>query len=170
MLWDSSQPGEAKLRNRSGWHYLSFPGGTSGKESACQCRRCKRHDFNPWIGKILCEEEMATHSSILAWKIPWTEEPGGLQSMGLQRVRHDWTHTQDRLCTAPEDSRVFGFLSLAAWKTNFWTYKVHRIAHGAHLTDLGRVPAERCFLPLLTSPGLVAEPHSLKEEHAVTVL
>ena len=35
------------------------------------------------------EEEMATHSSILAWKIPWTEEPGGLQSMGLQRVRHD---------------------------------------------------------------------------------
>ena len=35
------------------------------------------------------ELEMATHSSILAWKIPWTEEPGGLQSMGLQRVRHD---------------------------------------------------------------------------------
>ena len=33
-------------------------------------------------------EEMATHSSILAWKIPWTEEPGGLQSMGSQRVRH----------------------------------------------------------------------------------
>ena len=32
------------------------------------------------------EEEMATHSSILAWKIPWTEAPGGLQSMGLQRV------------------------------------------------------------------------------------
>ena len=35
------------------------------------------------------EEEMATHSSILAWKIPRTEEPGGLQSMGSQRVRHD---------------------------------------------------------------------------------
>ena len=35
------------------------------------------------------EEEMATHSSILAWEIPWTEEPGGLQSMGSQRVRHD---------------------------------------------------------------------------------
>ena len=34
-------------------------------------------------------EAMATHSSILAWKIPWTEEPGGLQSMGSQRVRHD---------------------------------------------------------------------------------
>ena len=36
------------------------------------------------------EEEMATHSSTLAWKIPWTEEPGGLQSAGSQRVRHHW--------------------------------------------------------------------------------
>ena len=44
------------------------------------------------------EEEMATHSSILAWETPWTEEPGGLESMQLQRVEHDWatkhsTHT-----------------------------------------------------------------------------
>ena len=36
------------------------------------------------------EKEMATHSSILAWRIPWTEEPGGLQSMGSQGLRHDW--------------------------------------------------------------------------------
>ena len=35
-------------------------------------------------------KEMATHSSILAWETPWTEEPGGLQSMGSQRVKHDW--------------------------------------------------------------------------------
>ena len=35
------------------------------------------------------EKEIATHSSILAWRIPWTEEPGGLQSMGLQRARHN---------------------------------------------------------------------------------
>ena len=42
------------------------------------------------------EKGMATHSNILAWRIPWTEEPGGLQSMGLHRVRHNWvsdTHT-----------------------------------------------------------------------------
>ena len=38
------------------------------------------------------EGEMATHSSILAWKIPWTEELGGLQSIGSQRVRHDWSN------------------------------------------------------------------------------
>ena len=37
----------------------------------------------------LLEKEMATHSSVLAWKIPWTEKPGGLQSMGSQRVGHD---------------------------------------------------------------------------------
>ena len=45
--------------------------------------------FDPWVGKIPLEEEMATHSSILTWEIPWTEEPGGLQSMRSQRVRHN---------------------------------------------------------------------------------
>ena len=39
--------------------------------------------------EVPLEKKMATHSSILAWKIPWTEEPGRLQSMGLQRVGHD---------------------------------------------------------------------------------
>ena len=43
--------------------------------------------FSPIFKQL--EEEMATHSSILAWRIPWTEEPGGLQSTGSQRVRHD---------------------------------------------------------------------------------
>ena len=42
--------------------------------------------FQSLSGKDLLEEDMATHSSILAWEIPWTEEPGGLQSMGSQRV------------------------------------------------------------------------------------
>ena len=41
-------------------------------------------------GEDSLEIGMATHSSILVWRIPWTEEPGGLQSMGSQRVRHDW--------------------------------------------------------------------------------
>ena len=46
-----------------------------------------------WVGSLSWEDplekRMATHSSILAWRIPWTEEPGGPQYMGLQRVRHD---------------------------------------------------------------------------------
>ena len=42
------------------------------------------------VREVPLKKEMATHSSTLAWKIPWTEEPGRLQSMGLQRVGHDW--------------------------------------------------------------------------------
>ena len=40
--------------------------------------------------RLLLEKALATHSSTLAWKLPWTEEPGGLQSMGLLGVKHDW--------------------------------------------------------------------------------
>ena len=47
------------------------------------------------------EKEMATHSSTLAWKIPWMEEPGRLQSVGSQRVGHDWTRLH-----LPERSRA----------------------------------------------------------------
>ena len=56
-----------------------LPRGLSGKESACQCRR---YGFDPWIRKIPLEDEMATHTSILAREIPWTGKSGGLQSMG----------------------------------------------------------------------------------------
>ena len=42
------------------------------------------------VASLCLEKAMATHSSTLAWSIPWTEEPGGLQSMGSQRVGHDW--------------------------------------------------------------------------------
>ena len=61
-----------------------FPRWLSGKEPACQCWRRR---FNPWEDPL--KEEMTTHSGILTWEIPWTEEPGGLQSMGSQTVRQD---------------------------------------------------------------------------------
>ena len=64
---------------------MGFPGGSDGKESAMQDTWVRSLDWEDPL-----EEGMATHSSILAWRIPWTEEPGGLQSTGLQRVRHDW--------------------------------------------------------------------------------
>ena len=50
------------------------------------------------------EEGLATHSSVLAWKIPWTEEPDRLQSMGLQRVRHDLVTKQQQLQTLTLDT------------------------------------------------------------------
>ena len=65
-----------------------FPGGARGKEPACQCKGRETWVQFPGQGDPL-EEGMATHSSILVWKILQTEEPGGLQSMGLQRVSHD---------------------------------------------------------------------------------
>ena len=46
------------------------------------------------------EESITTYSSILAWKILWTEKSGGLQSMGSKRVRHDWAHTHKHLCVS----------------------------------------------------------------------
>ena len=61
----------------------------SGKESTCQCKRHKKCNFDPWVRKTPLEKGMAAHSSTLAWRIPWTEEPGGLQSIELQRVGHN---------------------------------------------------------------------------------
>ena len=52
---------------------------------------------------------MAAHSSILAWKIPWTEEPGGLVSMGLQRVRHDWVTPQGSMSNKTKSNISFSF-------------------------------------------------------------
>ena len=67
----------------------SFPGGASGKEPACQCRR----HSEMWIQSLgredPLEESTATHSSTLPWRIPGTDQPGGLQSTGLQRVGQD---------------------------------------------------------------------------------
>ena len=62
--------------------------GSSGKEPACQCSRHKTQVRSLGQGDPL-EEGMATHASILAWRILWTEEPGNLQSMGSQKVGHD---------------------------------------------------------------------------------
>ena len=67
---------------------MGFCGGTSGRESSCQCRRCKRQGFDPWVGKIPWRRAMAAHSSILAWRIPWTEVPGRLECIGLHMSDH----------------------------------------------------------------------------------
>ena len=65
--------------------YKDFPGGSDGKESAAMWEtRVPSLDQEDAL-----ERKMATHSSILAWRIQWTENPGGLQSMESQRVRHD---------------------------------------------------------------------------------
>ena len=82
---------------------VGFPGGASSKEPACQCRRQRRQGFGPRFGKIPWRREWHPTPVFLPGESPWVEEPGGLQSMGSQRVRHTWSysaHTQEReICT-----------------------------------------------------------------------
>ena len=68
----------------------SFLGGASGKEPTCNAGDIREVGLTLGLGRSPAEE-MTTHSSILAWRISWTEECDGLQSMGLQRVGHDWS-------------------------------------------------------------------------------
>ena len=79
-LW-TSKSSSHKVLMKTNWENTGLPWWLSGKESACQC---KRHGFHVWVGKIP-KKEMATHSCILAWRIPWIEEPDRLQSMGSQK-------------------------------------------------------------------------------------
>ena len=64
---------------------LGFPGGSDGKETACN----QETQVQSLGVEDLLEMTIATHSSIIAWRILWTEEPGVLQPMGSQKVRHD---------------------------------------------------------------------------------
>ena len=68
---------------------LGFPGGTDGREPTYQCRRCKRGLLDPWARKTPSRRKWQPTAVFLPGESPWTEEPGGLQSMGSQRVEHD---------------------------------------------------------------------------------
>ena len=76
-----------------------FPGGSDGKESSLG-----------WEDSL--EKGMETHPSILAWRFPWTEEPGGLQSTGLQRIWHDW---------ATNTFPLSHWCSITALSQKFWS-------------------------------------------------
>ena len=102
-------------------YIYGFPGGSDGKESAA--RQETQVQFSGQKDPL--EQEMATCSSILAWRIPLTEEPGGLQSMGLQRVWHEWVsntftsciyyneNTCKRMRTEKGDSGTYTSLALS---------------------------------------------------------
>ena len=115
---------------------VGLPDSSAGKESTCNAgdRREKEKRVQSLGQEDPLGEEMATHSIILAWKIPWTEEPGGLQSMGSQRVGHDWatepthmhththTHTHTHACThTPLDLILLEFKEKATKNPLFYT-------------------------------------------------
>ena len=104
---------QERLKFTSSWFWLllpfnhGLPRWLNGKESACQCRRC---GFGPWVRKIPWRRILATHSSILAWEIPWTEEPGRL-----------WGHKESDVTehTRPFNL-MFNNLSRAETVLNMW--------------------------------------------------
>ena len=78
------------------------------------------------------EKEMATHSSILAWRIPWTEEPRRLQSTGSQRVGHDWATSSLHLYTYVVfeiNSGCYIYQNLCFWKLGKWKLESRIIPH-----------------------------------------
>ena len=103
-----------------GW---GFPGGTSGKEPACQYRKHKRRGFDSWVGKIPWRRKWQPTPVFLPGEAPWTEEPGGLQSMGLQRVRHDWidlVHRDGNRLQAVWDQQLSLQTLKAMWVLQNW--------------------------------------------------
>ena len=87
-----------------------------------------RHDWSDLACMHALEKEVATHSSVLAWRIPGTEEPGGLLSMGSHRVRHEWSN----LAAAAAATHIYGIqrdgtnnpmcrAAKETQRTNFWT-------------------------------------------------
>ena len=86
--------------------YLCFPDGASDKEPACQCIRCKRYGFNPWVGKIPWRRKWQPTPVFL----PGKEVSGKLHSMGSQRVRYnratEHTHALQGHCSPSRSSSV----------------------------------------------------------------
>ena len=105
------------------------------------------------------EKEMATHSSVLAWRIPGTGEPGGLTSMGLHRVGHDWSDLAAAAVVNPYDWRVSAAALVGWFPTVFrWGYYVARLwsrmtGHSTslclHLSPMKREQWNTCLLGLL---------------------
>ena len=91
-------------------------GGTSGKESTCQCKRCNRRGFDPWVGKIPWEEEMATYSSILEKLMDRGTWEATVQGVTKSRTwLNVWAHTS---CLSGNWELVFGHestLFLGCW-------------------------------------------------------
>ena len=149
---------------------MGFPGGSDGKDLPAM--------RETWVWSLGQEDRLqkgvATHSSILAWRIPWTEEPGGLQSMGLQSVRHDWvtkhththTHTPPLMCSFVLASLILQ-TNLYSWY--FYSIYIEReIRNNNKRTSTSSSSPTSAHLPqvLVYSPhmlGLLQRPSSLTQ-------
>ena len=122
---------------------MDFPGGSSGKEPICQCRKIKRHKFDPWVEKIPWRRAWQSTPVFLPGELSWTEEPG-LLSKGSQRVGSNWndlTHMHSK-CTALLETAYFPveLYHLTFVISSIWEF------HSSFLTKLSRI---RIFTKIL---------------------
>ena len=115
------------LEKRHIWEKESFPGGSVVKN----CLPVQETRVQSLGQEDPLEKEMATHSRILAWRIPWTEEPGGLQFMGLQRVRRNWAHVH----TCGKEARYYTDKSMSTGKKST-TYRWEFVLFGGFFWKL----------------------------------
>ena len=96
--------------------------GSVVKKSTCQCKRHRRHEFEPWVRKIPWRGKWQPATLFFAWRIPRTEEPGGLQSTGSQKATHNWACPHAAAITISEGQTKH--LRPALWSTDTHILKV----------------------------------------------
>ena len=124
-----------------------FSGDASRKESACHCKSTGDTGSIPGLGRYPGLKKMATHCSILAWKIPWTVEAGRLQSMGSQRVGHDWACTiiisHGSIYAKSKNlisSYRFKHLIHQSWYTSFYFFSTLCVCNHFFFFSFGHIP------------------------------
>ena len=121
-------------------------GGASGKEPGCQCRRPKRRGFDPCVGKIPWRRARQPTPVFLPGESPWTEEPWGLKSIVLQKVRYDWS---DLACLHVASVCLDFFFVCLVFKEIFpeWLYSIlHSHQYMRDLVSLHPCHCCHCFL------------------------
>ena len=107
--------------------------------------QCRKPGFDPWVRKIPWRVGIATCSSILAWRTPWTEEPGRLQSRGSQSRTQlsDFTFTFPSCCHSPLNYMDALRVGVMPWKE--FQHATHS-SHPYHITGFGLEPSSYLFL------------------------
>ena len=109
----------------------------------------KNNLFNIYQLFMMYEKEMAIHSSTLAWKIPWTEEPDRLQSMGSQRVRHDWATSLHRKITLSHSPGHLLLLRISFKEICYCLWTFHILLYSLHTRCGDSGSTLFCFTKLL---------------------
>ena len=94
----------------------------SDNKATCQCRR---HEFNPWVGKVSWRRKCQPTPVFLPGEFPWTEGPGRLQSMGPQRVRHCWVTKQQQRSLLLKSENTWVLVLLWVCETGLLISSVH---------------------------------------------